>query len=144
MAPEPQKFIGDLVRQPSRCSRTDDLLCTASEILDQQDAQGDRRCPELAGRQWLHALIGANHATKTLRIESTVGMGDVCPRQAQDSWVAGQGTVGQLWKLAIVVRVQIVAYLAQLLVDDREVVDQPFSGWRHRPLVLGGAGQQAV
>jgi hypothetical protein len=52
--------------------------------------------------------------------------------------------IGQLGKLAVVVRGQIVADLAELLVDDVEVVDEPLSGRRDRPLVLDGTGQGAV
>jgi hypothetical protein len=39
---------------------------------------------------------------------------------------------------------QIVADLAELLVDDVEVVDQPLGGRRDRTLRLDGAGEQPV
>jgi hypothetical protein len=44
----------------------------------------------------------------------------------------------------VVVARQVVADLTQLLVDDREVVDEPLGRWRDRAFVLDGASQQTV
>ena len=52
--------------------------------------------------------------------------------------------LGQLGELAVVVRRQVVADLAELLVDDVEVVDEPLGGRRDRALVLDRPGQEAV
>ena len=50
----------------------------------------------------------------------------------------------QLGQLAVVVGRQVVADLAELLVDDREVVDEPLCSRRDRSFVLDGAGQEAI
>ena len=50
----------------------------------------------------------------------------------------------QLGQLAVVVRGQVVADLAELLVDDREVVDEPLGGRRDRAFVLDGPSQCAI
>jgi hypothetical protein len=53
-------------------------------------------------------------------------------------------TLGELGELAVVGRRQVVADLADLLVDDVEVVDQPFGSGRDRTLFPDRAGQNAV
>ena len=50
--------------------------------------------------------------------------------------VAGEVAVGQLGQLPVVVGGQVVADLAELLVDDGEVVDEPLRGRRDRPFVF--------
>jgi len=53
-------------------------------------------------------------------------------------------TLHELGELAVVVTGQVVADLAELLVDDREVVDEPFGRRRDRTLVLDRPGQNPV
>ena len=53
-------------------------------------------------------------------------------------------TLGELGELAVVVRRQVVANLAQLLVDDVEVVEEPLGRRRDGLLVLDRPGQDAV
>jgi len=53
-------------------------------------------------------------------------------------------TTGQLRELPVVVRREVVADLTQLLVDDREVVDQPLGGRSDRALLFDRLSQHPV
>jgi hypothetical protein len=53
-------------------------------------------------------------------------------------------TVGELGQLPVVVGRQVVADLAELLLDDMEVVDQPFRRRRDRSFVADGLGQRPI
>ena len=133
-------------RRPSaRAARlAHDLLGEAAQVLDEQDAQADRDRPQLADRQRLDLLVRAHDPAQALRIEAAVGVRDVGPGEAEDPRVAGEMALGQLGELAVVVRRQVVADLAELLVDDVEVVDEPLRGRRDRALVLDRPGQDPV
>ena len=141
---EAEQAVGELVGRLPRRPAAHDLLREAAEVLDEEDPEADRDRPQLADRQRLHLLVGAHHAPQALRVEAAVGVGDVGPGEAQDPRVAREMALGQLGELAVVVRGQVVADLAELLVDDGEVVDEPLGGRRDRPLVLDRAGQDAV
>ena len=58
--------------------------------------------------------------------------------------VTSEMAIGQLGQLAVVVGWQIVADLTELLVDDREVVDQPLGGRCDRPFLPDRMGEHAV
>ena len=133
---EAEQAVGELVGHLARRAAAHDLLGEAAKVLDEQDAKADRDRPELADRQRLDLLVGAHHAPQALGIEAAVGVGDVCPGQTEHPRVAGEVAIGQLGKLAVVVRRQVVADLAELLVDDGEVVDEPLGGRRDRAFVL--------
>ena len=139
-----QQAVGDLVCHLSRFSADDDLFRQASEVLDEQDPQADCNCPELADRQRFDLLVGEHHSPKALWVEATVGMSEVGPSETEYTRIAGEVAVGQLGKLVVVVGGQVVADLAELLVDDREVVDEPFGGRRDRTFVLDGPRQKTV
>ena len=141
---EAEQAVGELVRLLPRCPASHDLLRDAAEVVDEEDPEADRDRPQLADRQRLHALVGAHHAPQALRFEAAVRVRDVGPGKTQDPRVAREMALGQLGELAVVVRGQVVADLAELLVDDVEVVDEPFGGRRDRPFVLDRAGQDAV
>ena len=136
--------VGELVGHLPRRPAAHDLLGEAAEVLDEEDAEADRDRPELADRQRLDLLVGAHHAPQALRVETAVGVGDVRPGDTEDPRVAREMALRQLGQLAVVARGQVVADLAELLVDDGEVVDQPFGGRRDRAFVLDRAGEDAV
>ena len=77
-------------------------------------------------------LVGAHQAPQALGVEAAVRVRDVRPGEAEDARVAREMAVGELGQLAVVVRGQVVADLAELLVDDVEVVDEPLGGRRDR------------
>ena len=139
-----QDAVGQLIGHLPRCTPANDLLRQAAEVLDQEDAQGDRGRPQFADGQRLDFLVGAHHAPQALRVEAAVGVRDVGPGETEHSRVAGERPLGQLRQLAVVVRRKVVADLAQLLVDDREVVDQPLGRRRDRAFLSGRAGEHAV
>ena len=141
---EAEQAVGELVRLCRAFAAADDRLGQAAQVLDQDDAQADGDRPELADRQRLDPLVGAHETAQALRVEAAVGVSDVRPRQADDPGIPLEVALGELGQLAVVVRGQVVADLAQLLVDDVEVVDEPFGGRRDRALVLDRTGQCAV
>ena len=58
-------------------------------------------------------------------------MGDEGPGEPEDTWIARQRTVGQLWQLTVVAGRQVGADLAYLRLDHVVVVQQPFGGRDH-------------
>ena len=141
---EAEQAVGELVRRLARRPAAHDLLREAAEVLDEEDPQADRDRPQLADRQRLDLLVGAHHAPQALRVEAAVRVRDVGPGETEDPRVAREVALGELGELAVVVRGQVVADLAELLVDDVEVVDEPLGGRRDRAFVLDRPGQDAV
>ena len=141
---ETEQAVGELVGLLACRPAAHDLLREAAKVLDEEDPQADRDRPQLADRQRLDLLVGAHHAAQALRVEAAVGVRDVGPGETEDPRVSREMPRGQLRELAVVVRGQVVADLAELLVDDREVVDEPLGGRRDRPFVLDRTGEDAV
>jgi hypothetical protein len=121
-----EQAVGDRVRRAPRGTARHDGLGGAAQILDQDDAQRDRHRPELADLERLHRLIGLHEARQQLRIETAVRMRDEGPGETEDAGVAGERAVGELRQLSVIAGRQVGADLADLLLDDVEVVDQPF------------------
>ena len=121
-----------------------DPLRRAAEILHQDDAQGDGDRPELADQERLDPLIGGDEAAEHLLVETAVRMGDEGPGQAEDAGIAGQRPVRQLGQLAIEARGKIAPDLADLVLDDVEIVDQPFGRRRDRIVVAGRRDDGAI
>ena len=119
-----------------------DLVGEAAQVLDQHDAQGDRDGPQLADGERLHALVGGDEAAQGVGIEVAVGVRDEGPGEAEHARIAGERARGQFRQLAVVAGRQVVADLADLLLDQVVVVEQPF-GRRHDTAAafqFGGAG----
>ena len=121
-----------------------DPVGRAPEILDEEDAQRDRDRPELADREGLDALVGAHEAAEGVAIEVAVGVRDERPGQPEDARVSGERPVRELRQQAVEAGRQIVADLANLLVDEVEVVDQPLRGGRDRALFAHRCADRAV
>jgi hypothetical protein len=132
--------VGLLARGPAR----HDAPRRAPQVLHEHDAQRDRHRPQLADRQRLNALVGAHESAQQRGIEAAVGVRDEGPGHAEDARIAGEGPAGELRQLAVVAGRQIVADLADLLVDQVEVVDQPFGRRRHGPALADRGGEGAV
>ena len=141
---EAQQAVGDPIRRFTGFPAAHDLLREAAEVVDEEDPQADRDRPELADRQRLHLLIGHHHAPQALRVEPAVRVGDIRPGEAHDAGEACKMALRELRELVVVVSGQVVADLAELLVDDREVVDEPFGGGGDGAFVLDRASQNAV
>ena len=71
-------------------------------------------------------------------------MGDEGPGDSVDAWVPEERALGQLGQLAVEALGQVVADLAQLLVHDVEIVDQPFRRRRDGALFSDGLGDLAI
>ena len=71
-------------------------------------------------------------------------MGDEGPGQAEDPRIAGQRPLRQLRQLAIETRGKIASDLADLVLDDVEIVDQPFGRRRDRIIVAGRGDDGAI
>jgi len=123
---EPQQAVGQLVGFLARGAALNDLFRQATEVLDEQDPERDRHRPQLAECQRLDTLVGDHQPAQALGVEPAVGVRDVSPGEAEDPRIPLQVPVGELRQLPVVVTWQVVADLAELLLDDVEVVDQPF------------------
>jgi hypothetical protein len=71
-------------------------------------------------------------------------MRDESPGDAEDPRIAGERSVGQLRQLPVIAGRQIVADLADLLLDEVIVVEQPLGGRRDRPALPDRAGDGAI
>ncbi|MDT4818208.1 hypothetical protein FQZ97_512990 [compost metagenome] len=125
-----------------------DLPGEPAQVLDQDNAQRNRHCPQFTDRQRLDALVGSNEAAQDIGVEVAVRVGDKGPSHPEDSRIAREWPLRELGKLAIVAGRQVVPDLADLLLHDVIVVEQPFRGRRYlgTAFQLGGVrpigGQQ--
>ena len=106
------------------------------------DAPCDR--PELADRQRLNTLVGADEPPEHVRVEPAVRMRHERPGQSVDARIALERPLGQLGKLPVEAGRQIVADLTQLFIDDVEVVDQPLRGRSDRAFFPDGLRDRAI
>ena len=121
-----------------------DAFGGAPEVLDQNEAQGDRHRPQLADAEGLDGLIGAHEPRQRFWIEPAVGVGDERPGDTEDPRIAGQRTAAQLRQLTIISRRQVGADLTDLFFDEMVVVEEPFRGRRDRPALGGRLGDAAI
>ena len=131
---EAQQAVRQAIGHVAGDATPDDPLGRAPEVLDEDDPQADRDRPQLADRQGLDPLVGDHHPAQGLRVEAAVRVRDVGPGQAKDARVAREGAIGELGELPVVGVGKVVPDLAELLLDDVEVVDEPFRRRRDRPL----------
>ena len=144
VAAHSEEIVGEGVRGLARRTPTHDALRESSKILHQHHPQGDGDRPQLADGQRLDALIGQHESAEQIRIEATVRVRDKGPGDAVDTRIADKGPVGQLGQLPVEARRQIVADLAQLLIHDVEVVDEPFRRGHDRALFADCLGHRAI
>ena len=143
-AAEPEQLVRERVGGLARRPRPDDALREAPEILDEHHPQGDGDRPQLTDSQRLNALVGLHEPTERVRIEPAIRVGDEGPGDSVDAWVPEERALGQLGQLAVEALGQVVADLAQLLVHDVEIVDQPFRRRRDGALFSDGLGDLAI
>src|SRR5205823_8720922 len=99
VAVDAEELIGQRIRLLAAGPALHDVLRQAPEILEQYYAQADGNGPQLADRQRLHSLEGADEAAKGRGVEVAVGMRDERPRQREHAGTAREGALGQLGKL---------------------------------------------
>jgi hypothetical protein len=88
---------------------------------------GDR--PEFTDAERLDALVGPHECLQRLQVESTVGMGYICPRQPVHTRVPTQVVaLCDLRQDPVEAAREVVPDLPDLLVHDVEVVEEPLLG----------------
>src|SRR6185369_12954744 len=122
----------------------DDLLGEPSQVLREHDPEGDGHGPQLSDGQWLHALESADEALQRIAIESAVGVSNERPGEAEHAWIALESTFGKLGELAVEPGREILADVADDLVDDVEVVDEPFRRRHDRAFLPDHPGERAI
>jgi hypothetical protein len=139
-----QKPIGEPVGLSPHSSAERYLLREAPEILYEYDLQRDRDRPKLADRERLNFLIGFDVCDQSIRIETTVSVGDERPGQAKHTGIPDERAGDELRELAIVTGGQIRADLTDLLLHQMIVVDQPLRGRRDRAALVDGRHDRAI
>ena len=125
-----QHLLGPLLRPvPVGCAGRDPHADTA-QVLDQSEAQHDRNRPQLAEREGCHRLVGRDEPGQAVRVDAAVAVRDRLECEVVDARKAGGRTLGEAWKFAAVTLRQVSLRRADLLVDQVEIVDQPFRGGR--------------
>ena len=109
-----------------------------AQIFHQHDAQRDRDCPEFSNRERLHALICVYKAAQRFRLKPAVCVSHKRPSDSENAGIALQMAGGKLGQLAVIALGQIVLDLAELFIDDVEVIDQPLCCRRYCVLFLNG------
>ncbi len=127
---EAEQPIRQRVGPGARVTGADHLLRQPPQILHQRHAQVDGHGPELADAQRLDALVGPHEARERLELEAAVGMGHVGPGQPIDARGSCEVARRDLRQRAVVAARQMVSDLAELLVHDVEVVEEPLFGER--------------
>ncbi len=125
-------------------SRPNDPVREAPQVFDQDDTERDRDCPELPDRQRRDPLVRADEAAEHLRIEAAIGVGHERPRDSENARESLQMSFGELRQLSVEARRQVVVDLANLLLDDVKVVDEPFGGRRDRSFFADRVGDGPV
>ena len=84
----------------------------------------------------MHALVGVHEAAQRVWIEAGVGVRDKRPGDAKYAGIPDERSVGEHRELVVESIGQVVADLTQLLINNKKIVDQPFSCGRD-PTFLG-------
>ncbi|KFB71348.1 MAG: hypothetical protein AW09_003511 [Candidatus Accumulibacter phosphatis] len=106
------------------------------EILDQRQPQHDRDGPQLAKLEGGDGLVGGDEATQAFGIHTPVAVRDDFQGNIIDTRTAGRRPARQAREFPAVALGQVPLGGADLLVDEVEIVEQPFRG-RSDSAVLG-------
>ena len=143
--------IGDvehLVRPAVRVAAVDrrgrDARSHAAQVLDQREAQHDRDRPQLPEREGAHRLVGRHEARECLRVDASVAVRDCLEREVVDARQPRRGPACEARQLAAVALGQVPPRRADLLVDQVEIVEQPFRGGRDAAVRRDGRGQEVA
>ena len=141
---EAEQPVGEHVGLLARRPVPHDPLREPPEVLDQEDAQRDGDRPQLPDRERLHALIGVHEPPQGLGLEAAVRVRHECPGDPEDPGVTLQEPGRELGQLAVEAVRQILADLADLVVHDVEIVDQPLGRRGDRALLADRFREGAV
>jgi hypothetical protein len=115
-----------------------------AEVLDQHDAQGGGKRPQLADGQRLHLLVSPDIAAEYFWIETAIRVGDEGPGHAENARIEGERAVGQLGQLPVIAGRQIRADVVDLPLDQVVVVQQPQAGRRDCAALVRDKGDGGV
>ena len=124
-----QQAVRERVGFFPRGAAAHDALGEPAKIFHEHDAQRNRHGPQLADREGLNTLIGLYEAPEHFRIEAAVCMSDEGPGDAENARKPLEVSGRKFRQLSIKARREVLADFAKLLIDDVEIVDQPFRGW---------------
>ena len=142
--PRGEDAVRQLDRPGARAARIDDPLPDAAQVLDHDQPQQAGHRPQLADRQRRDFLIRPEEQLEQGRVEAAVGMGHEGPGDPVRARVIGERAADELGKDPVVPWGQRLPDLDQLLVDDVEIVDQPFGGGGDRAFLLDFFGEGAI
>ncbi len=139
-----QQSVGDGVGTLACRAADDDALRDAPQVLDQHDAQGNRDRPQLADGQRFDFLVRAHETPQCLGLEAAVGVRHEGPGDAEHARETGEMSFRELGELAVKAGRQVLADLADLLLDDVVVVQHPLGGRGDAASLVDRAGDGAV
>ena len=116
----------------------------AAHALEQPQAQHCRHGPELADRERRDLLKRADEQIDVARVDPPLGVGDERDRELVDARIARERPAGELRQLAVVAAGEALAHLADVLLDDVEVVEQPLARGSDVHIAVGGGGETRV
>ena len=114
-------FAGQLALLPG----VDQARGQAAQVLDQGQAQHDRKCPQLAEGEHGALLVGADEMRQACFLDQAVALGDEFEAQVVNARLP---RCSQARQRAAVGARQVMARGADLLVDQVVVVEQRFGG----------------
>ena len=113
------------------------------QVLQQRQPEHGRHRPQLAGRQRRDLLVRPDEPQDEAVVEVAVGVRDERDGQGVDARQAGPRPARHDREFVVVPAGQVGADLAEHLLDDVEVVEQPL-GVRRERLAAGGIGRRLV
>ncbi len=99
----------------------------AAQVLDQGQAQHDRNRPQLAERERLDLLVGAHEAADGVLVDAAVAVRDRVQCDVVDARQSSRCATLQTWQFPAVAFGEMQARGADLVVNQVQVVEQPFA-----------------
>ena len=139
-----ENLAGKQVGRFARILLRDDGLGQTAQIFDQRDPQRDGQRPKLADVERLYALIGLDKVDDSGCIDGAVAMRDQRPGNAENPRIALERAIGELGQPAVETVRQVGLDLAQLFIDDMEVIEQPTRRRADRLARRAGGGNRLI
>ena len=119
-----EQAVGPAIREGALGPSRGLLVRQPTDILDEPEPQHDRHGPQLADRERRHGLEPLDVLKEVFAVEAGVGMGDEVERESIDARRASPGPSASA-AAERGSRGKILDDLAELLLDNVEVVEQP-------------------
>ncbi len=100
--PAIKQHLRPFVRQLPHAPQGSRTCRDAPQVLDEDEAQADGRCPELTDRERAHILVGVDEGDEHRRIEAAVRVGDEGPGNAEDLRMTSQRAGSNLGQLPVI------------------------------------------